>query len=169
MTVRRLRLILIRHGETELNRTGRIQGLNSDLLNKSSRLQARAVAEIIAVEPAGYDDTGRSLAAGRRLANRPGGRSMCDALLVPRPGALTFPLNRHLLSGAVVVADEAVARAMVASFLHLKLVTEPSGAIALAACLSGAAKYRDKTVVVVASGGNVDPSLFRQVLRSHAP
>ena len=126
-------------------------------------------AEIIAVEPAGYDDTGRSLAAGRRLANRPGGRSMCDALLVPRPGALTFPLNRHLLSGAVVVADEAVARAMVASFLHLKLVTEPSGAIALAACLSGAAKYRDKTVVVVASGGNVDPSLFRQVLRSHAP
>lgn len=50
MTVRRMRLILIRHGETELNRTGRIQGLYSDLLNKSGRLQARAVAEAIAVD-----------------------------------------------------------------------------------------------------------------------
>ena len=126
-------------------------------------------AEIIAVEPAGFDDTRRSLAAGKRLANRPGGRSICDALLVPRPGAITFPLNARLLSGAIAVADEAVAHAMVASFLHLKLVTEPSGAIALAACLSGAARCRDKTVVVVVSGGNVDPSLFCQVLRSHAP
>ena len=126
-------------------------------------------AEIIAVEPAGFDDTGRSLSAGKRLANRAGGQSICDALLFPQPGALTFPLNARLLSGAIAVSDEAVARAMVASFLHLKLVTEPSGAIALAACLSGAARCRDKTVVVVASGGNVEPSLFRQVLRSHAP
>ena len=48
---------------------------------------------IYAVEPEGFDDTGRSLAAGERLANAPGANSFCDALLAPVPGELTFALQ----------------------------------------------------------------------------
>lgn len=122
---------------------------------------------VVAVEPEGYDDTRRSLAAGERLSNPPGARSMCDALLVPIPGALTFPINARLLAGAVAVAEGDTAAAMVALFLHLKLVAEPSGAIALAACLDPAEHHGVR--VVVASGGNVDAALFTEVLGREGP
>ena len=46
---------------------------------------------------------------------------------------------------------------MAVAFSHLKIVVEPGGAVALAAVLSGQVVCRDRTVVVVASGGNVDP------------
>ena len=119
---------------------------------------------VLISEPAGFDDTRRSLAAGERVANAPGARSICDALLVPICGELTFPINLRLLSGGFAVDDAEVERAMVALFAHLKLVVEPGGAVALAACLSGAHDCRGKTVAVVASGGNVDPGLFAEIL-----
>jgi threonine dehydratase len=115
-------------------------------------------------EPAGFDDTRRSLALGERVANAPGARSICDALLVPICGELTFPINLRLLSGGFAVDDGEVERAMVALFTHVKLVMEPGGAVALAACLSGAHDCGGKTVAVVASGGNVDPGLFAEIL-----
>jgi threonine dehydratase len=121
-------------------------------------------AEIIAVEPEGFDDTLRSLASGRRETVAAGAKSICDALLVPTPGALTFAINARLLSGAIAVADDAVRDAMAAAFRHLKLVVEPGGAVALAAALSGAFDCRGKTVAVVCSGGNVDPAAFRAIL-----
>ncbi|MCE3249059.1 MAG: Pyridoxal-5'-phosphate-dependent protein beta subunit [Geminicoccaceae bacterium] len=121
--------------------------------------------EVYAVEPAGFDDTARSLAAGRRLANPPDGRSICDALLVPTPGELTFELNRRVLAGALALADEDVLRAMSFAFRALKLVVEPGGAVALAALLAGHFDARGRTVGVVLSGGNVDPALFARMLR----
>jgi threonine dehydratase len=121
---------------------------------------------IHAVEPEGFDDTGRSLVAGEPVANLPGSRSFCDALLAPTPGALTFALNRRYLAGGLAVSDAEVGRAMAAAFRHLKLVVEPGGAVALAAALSGLVELRDRTVAVVLSGGNVDPELFAEVLRS---
>jgi threonine dehydratase len=119
---------------------------------------------IWAVEPVGFDDTARSLAAGERLHNKSFARSFCDALLAPEPGRLTFEVNRRLLGGGLAVSDAEVAAAMRAAFRHLKLVVEPGGAVALAAVLAGKLDCRGKTVVVVASGGNVDPGLFREVL-----
>jgi threonine dehydratase len=124
--------------------------------------------EIYAVEPAAFDDTRRSLAAGERLTNRPGGRSICDALLAPTPGALTFELNRRLLAGGLAVGDEDALRAMSFAFRHLKLVVEPGGAVALAALLSGRFDARGRTVAIVLSGGNVDPERFTQALRPSA-
>ena len=121
--------------------------------------------EVYAVEPAGFDDTARSLAAGRRLANPPDGRSICDALLVPTPGELTFELNRPVLAGGLAVPDEDALRAMSFAFRALKLVLEPGGAVALAALLAGQFNARDRTVGVVLSGGNVDPALFARMLR----
>ena len=119
---------------------------------------------VFAVEPETADDTGRSLAAGERLANAPGGSQFCDALLAPMPGALTFAVNRTHLAGAVAVSDDDVVAAMAFAFLHLKLVVEPGGAVALAALLSGKFDARGRVVGAVLSGGNVDPAVFARAL-----
>jgi threonine dehydratase len=116
------------------------------------------------VEPEGFDDTARSLAAGERLAIVPGATSICDALLVPQPGVLTFPINHRLAARGLSVTDAAVRAAIAAAFAHLKLVVEPGGAVALAAVLSGALDCRGKTVAVIASGGNVEPAVFADAL-----
>jgi threonine dehydratase len=120
--------------------------------------------EVYAVEPEGFDDTARSLEAGRRLANEAGARSFCDALLAPMPGEVTYAINARLLAGGLVVGDGDVARAMAALFTSFKLVAEPGGAVALAACLSGAFDCKGKTVAVVTSGGNVDAGTFRDAM-----
>ncbi len=122
---------------------------------------------VYAVEPQGWDDTARSLAAGTRLANDQGGSTLCDALLAPMPGALTFALNRTRLAGGIAVSDEEVLAAMAFAFRHLKLVVEPGGAVALAALLAGRLDARGQVVGVVLSGGNVDPAMFGRALASH--
>ncbi|HTR16152.1 MAG TPA: threonine/serine dehydratase [Acetobacteraceae bacterium] len=122
---------------------------------------------LIAVEPEGWDDTGRSLRAGERVGGSGGGSLLCDALLTPLPGALTFAVNRARLSGAVTVGDEAVLAAMAFAFRALKLVVEPGGAVALAALLvGGVAAAQGLSVGVVLSGGNADPAVFRRALGS---
>jgi threonine dehydratase len=120
--------------------------------------------EIYAAEPEGFDDTTRSLAAGERLSIDAGAQSFCDALLLPRPGELTFSINKTLLTGGLVVSDRDTARAMAVAFGYLKIVVEPGGAVALAAALSGAYDCRGKTVGIICSGGNVDGHVFAQAL-----
>ena len=115
---------------------------------------------IYAVEPAGLDDTRRSLETGAREVNAPGATSICDALLVPTPGELTFALNRRLLAGGLAVRDDEVRSAIAFAFRHLKLVLEPGGAVALAAVLAKKLPLEGRTAAVVLSGGNVDPALF---------
>ncbi len=121
------------------------------------------------VEPEGFDDTARSLRAGTRVSNPPEGDSFCDALLAPIPGELTFAVNRRLLAGGLAVSDAEVADAMRLAFETLKIVTEPGGAVALAAALSRRIDLRGRTAVVVLSGGNVDPELFAAVLAGRVP
>ena len=121
-------------------------------------------AKLFAAEPEGFDDTARSLAASERLCNDPGGKTFCDALVLPTPGALTFSINRRLLAGGFALGDAETAGAMKAAFQYLKLVVEPGGAVALAAALTGAYDCRGKTVSVVCSGGNVDPGVFAAAL-----
>ncbi len=121
---------------------------------------ARPETEIYAVEPAGFDDTIRSLATGERCRVKPGQTSVCDALLGPIPGELTFPINQRLLAGGVTVTDDQALAAMAYAFSTLKLVVEPGGAVALAAVLSTRFDCLGKTVAIVLSGGNVDPSLL---------
>lgn len=117
-------------------------------------------------EPAGFDDHARSLAAGERLSNVAGARSICDALLSPAPGVITFPINKRLLRSGLVVTDEDVLRAMAIAFRDLKLVVEPGGAVSLAAALTGRLPVRGRTVVVVCSGGNVDAATFKRALET---
>lgn len=121
-------------------------------------------ARCYAVEPFEFDDYGRSLASGRRETNARTAGGLCDALLTPTPGELTFALNQPRLAGALKVTDEEVLRAMAFAFRWLKIVIEPGGCVALAAALAGKLDLKDRTVVVIASGGNVDTELFQRAL-----
>ena len=121
---------------------------------------------IYSAEPAGLDDTARSLVFGQRVTNNPKATSICDALLAPTPGEITFPINQKNLAGGLVVTDAEVLRAIKTAFLDLKLVVEPGGAVALAAVLASKIDCRGKTVAVVLSGGNVDPVLFERALKA---
>ena len=117
------------------------------------------------VEPAGFDETRRSLESGRRETIDKDARSFCDALLTPIPGELTWPINQKNLAGGVAVTDPEVAEAMRYAFSVLKLVVEPGGCVALAAALAGKVDLKGKTAAIVLSGGNVDPELFASVLK----
>jgi len=115
-------------------------------------------------EPEGFDDTARSLVAGHIVANARLTGSICDAIVTPSPGQLTFPLMARLCGPGLAVPDDDALRAMVAGFTRLKIVIEPGGAVALAAALYHGAAIEADTVIVVASGGNVDAPLFAQAL-----
>jgi threonine dehydratase len=117
------------------------------------------------VEPAGFDDTARSLESGERVENDTTARSICDALQAHTPGRLTFDINKRLLAPGLVVSDEEVREAMRFAFRNLKLVLEPGGAVALAALLSHKIETAGKTTAVVLSGGNVDSDLFAAIQR----
>src|ERR1700722_17118780 len=112
--------------------------------------------KIYAVEPQGWDDTGRSLTSGRRESNDMQGSKLCDALLAATPGQLTFPINQKYLAGGFAVTDDEVRAAQAFAARHLKLVVEPGGAVALAALLAGRIDAAGATVGVVLSGGNAD-------------
>eukprot|EP01037_Dinobryon_pediforme_P002766 gene2766-2807_t len=115
------------------------------------------------VEPAGWDDTARSLQAGERLAAT-GGSLLCDALLSKMPGELTFAINQPRLGPGIAVTDDEVMAAIAFAFLRLKLVVEPGGAVCLAAILAGKLETKGRVIGVVLSGGNVDPTVFTRAL-----
>jgi threonine dehydratase len=115
------------------------------------------------VEPVGFDDVKRSLESGTIQRNKSLSGSLCDAIITPQPGDLTFPIMKRLCGDAILVPDDDCLRAMVHAFARLKLVLEPGGAIALAAALFHH-QSDDDTVFAVASGGNVDAKVFRSAL-----
>jgi threonine dehydratase len=121
--------------------------------------------EVWGVEPALFDDLRQSLEVGERVAIKPTGRSLCDALESPAPGEITFPMLKKNLAGAVDVTDPEVTEAMRYAFATLKLVVEPGGSAGLAALLANKLPIHGKTIGLVLSGGNVDPDLFARVIR----
>ncbi len=120
--------------------------------------------EIWAAEPEHFDDTRLSLAEGRRVAIDPAQSSICDAILTPMPGEITFQINSRNLAGAVAVPDAAVKAAMRDAAAHLKVVVEPGGAAGFAALGRGGLDPKGKSVAVVLSGGNVDPGAYAGIL-----
>ena len=120
--------------------------------------------EVHSAEPEGFDDLARSLASGRPERNEKLSGSVCDALLSPEPGKLTFAINKGQLGPGLVVGDRQALEAVAYAFRELKLVVEPGGAVALASVLSRKLECRGRVVAVVLSGGNVDPALYARAI-----
>ena len=119
-------------------------------------------ARIHAVEPEGFDDTSRSLAQGERVRNKTLSGTICDALVVPTPGALTFDVMRSCNVSGTTVSDDEVRAAVRFGFEHLKLVLEPGGAAALAAAMFRRFPAGARGVLAILSGGNVDAAVFER-------
>lgn len=120
--------------------------------------------KIWCAEPEFYDDTKRSLESGELQRAQTEKTSICDAIVTPEPGVLTFPINRTHLSGGAVVSDEHVLKTVATLFKHLKIIVEPGGAVAVAAALTGQIPKDAQTIVAVASGGNIDADMFKRAL-----
>jgi len=115
-------------------------------------------------EPEGFDEMARSLASGEIERNERQSGSLCDAILTPQPGAMTFPILSRLAGPGLVVTEDEAMHAVALAFSRLKLVAEPGGAVALAAALFHSDEIEGEDVIVTISGGNVDSDVFRQAL-----
>ncbi len=115
-------------------------------------------------EPERFDDVARSLAAGKIQRNATTSGSICDAIVTPQPGNITFPIMVGLCGKGIAVTEDEALRAMVLAFNRLKVVVEPGGAVALAAALFHGNELESETVIAVASGGNVDPEIMASAL-----
>jgi threonine dehydratase len=125
-------------------------------------------ASVIGVEPAGADDTRQSMRAGRRVTLATVD-TIADGLRAEQPGELTFAVNSRLVDDVVAVPEDAIIEAMQFCFARLKIVVEPSGAVALAALRTGAVRAAGRRTAVVLSGGNIDPAAFAAFLRRRLP
>ena len=136
-------------------------------LTAGCALAAAAVSPATVVhpcEPAEFDDTARSLELGYRVANAPGARSICDAIVTEIPGELTFSINQPRVGAGLRVTDDEVLAAIAFAVRELKLVVEPGGAAALAALLAGKLETRNRTTMVVVTGGNIDPAILARAV-----
>ncbi|KIC43652.1 threonine ammonia-lyase [Ruegeria sp. ANG-S4] len=115
-------------------------------------------------EPEGFDDVKRSLLTGQIQNNNAASGNICDAILTPQPGKITFPILKRLCGPGLAVTEQEALHAMALSFLRLKIVLEPGGAVSLASALFRKDEIEGDTVIVVASGGNTDPQVFAQAL-----
>jgi threonine dehydratase len=140
---------------------GLTSGIALALEAKAPGLRARPC------EPAGFDDTRRSLASGKIERNAAMTGSICDAIITPQPGNITFPILRRLSGAGIVVSDDEALRAMAVAFTRLKIVVEPGGAVALAAALFHGEQLDEEDAIVVTSGGNVDADVFAKALALH--
>ncbi|MDX1736871.1 MAG: pyridoxal-phosphate dependent enzyme, partial [Alphaproteobacteria bacterium] len=122
--------------------------------------------KLYSAEPHDFDDTARSLKSGDWESIDPESRSICDAILTPTPGQITFPILKKNLTEGFSISDEEALKAMAIAFKDLKTVVEPGGAASLAAAIQNKDRFKGKTVVVVLSGGNVDFDMYQQALQA---
>jgi threonine dehydratase len=118
------------------------------------------------VEPVEFDDFARSLKSGKRERNAKMSGSICDALMAPSPGELTFAVGQATLGDGLTVSDDEARAAIRFAFHELKLVLEPGGAVALAAVLTEKIPVKGRTVAAILSGGNIDPKLFADIIQA---
>ncbi len=131
-------------------------------------LEAEAPAmRVRPVEPEGFDDVARSLRSGNREVNAAKSGSICDAIISPQPGEMTFPILHRLCGPGIIVTDDECLNAMAYAFAHLKLVLEPGGASALAGALFHGGEIEGEAVICTASGGNVDTQMFQRALSAY--
>ena len=122
------------------------------------------MTRIFGAEPENYNDHQLSLRSGVRTKIETALPTLCDAIMTPQPGELTWPINSKSLSDVYTVSDAECLYAMKVAHEALNVVLEPGGAAAMAAVLAGKLPEDVKTVAVILSGGNVDPQILQQAL-----
>ncbi len=137
-------------------------------------LRARGFGgRVVGVEPEDAADTQQSLERGQRVSIGPS-QTICDGLRATTPGELTFPILKKCLERVVTVGDPQVVQAVAWLLLDMKLVVEPSGAVAVAAWMSAVlsdsahdsqSPEHAGDVVLIVSGGNVDPKIVLSCIR----
>jgi threonine dehydratase len=137
-------------------------GLTAGVALAMEALQPQA--RVHSVEPAGFDDYARSLRSGAIEKNPRLSGSICDALMSPSPGEMTFAINSRLLGEGLAVTDAEAATAVRFAFEVLKLVLEPTGVLGAAALMHGVVPARGQRVGVILSGGNVDIARYGALL-----
>ena len=120
--------------------------------------------EIYGVEPENFDDHARSWKSGARESVPGTHPTLCDSLMTPTPGALTWSINQSTVSDFLVVTEDEVRHAVSFAFRYLKLVVEPGGAVALAALLSKRLNFEGQELALILSGGNIDPPVLENCL-----
>lgn len=122
--------------------------------------------KIFAAEPTDYNDHQLSLRAGKRVGVTSRTPTLCDAIMTPMPGELTFPINKKSLTDVFTVTDDMCLDAMALVHNELGITVEPGGVVGLAAAMNGRfdAHPDIKTLCVVLSGGNVDPAILNRAL-----
>jgi len=123
---------------------------------------------VIGVEPEAGDDTRRSLQRGERVRLEQVPRTIADGLQVDTPGRLTFEVNQKVVDEVALVSDDDIVAAMAFLFERLKVVVEPSGAVAVAALLAGKVEAAGRRVGAILSGGNVSVERFGQLIAGRA-
>ena len=120
-----------------------------------------------AVEPEEFNDTQLSLKNNFIVKNKESAKSICDALLAPQPGNVTFPINQTTLNGGLAVSDKEVKKTIIELAEDMKIVVEPGGSVAATALLTNKISVKNKNVVVMISGGNIDYKLFSSIVRNY--
>ena len=120
--------------------------------------------KIYGAEPRHYNDHQMSLSSGKRKILKATPPTLCDAIMTPQPGELTWPINSKSLSGVFDVSDLDCLMSMAIAKKELGVQLEPGGVVAMAAILTGALADKPKleTICIILSGGNVDPDIAQR-------
>ena len=121
--------------------------------------------KIIGVEPELFNDTQLSIKNGKRTSVDINQSTHCDALMARTPGKLTFPINQDLLTSVETVNEQQVKQAMRVAFEEFNLVVEPGGAVALAFALNHNFPIKNANILILLSGGNIDPGRFDELIK----
>ena len=121
-------------------------------------------SNIYCVEPSKFSDYSKSLKRMKIVKNNMNNISICDSLLASEPGRITFKINSALLKRGITVSDNQVLKAINYAYKNLGLIVEPGGAVALAAILNNKTSVKNKTVIAILSGSNIDPSILKTAI-----
>ncbi len=123
-----------------------------------------SAVRVFGAEPQLANDAARSLRSGRLLANETEPQTIADGVRTLSLGHHNWPILRENLAGIVEVSEEQIKESVRWMFTLANLKVEPTGALGVAALLAAPKLFSGHAVCCVASGGNVDPSLFREIL-----
>jgi threo-3-hydroxy-L-aspartate ammonia-lyase len=122
------------------------------------------LTEVIGAEPLLANDAARSLRAGTLIANETEPQTIADGTRTLSLGNINWPIIKAGLKEIIEVPDETIVEALRLYFGLANLKCEPTGALSLGALMVNKARFADKKVCLVVSGGNVDPSVYRDLI-----